>query len=484
LRASRTWADGSAITVAAPTHPGAAIDSVITRVRPFAGWSLLPPGPGLSGEPVRGNHEGELAWRSRGGLAARLAAVPPPAAAGLDVTTVVRPSGDRIMSSSSIDLSSLGGGRPYLLSVLIEGADDADVRVETPTGVIAKEVFDVGVGRRWDVNLSSANEGKRKITIDARPKASAPGVWALPRLFVTFGSRAQASLSHRLLVDSSALALSESDGLTRIEPGVWKAATLSWTATVVRRTGAAGAVGARAGDAQITAARAGAGWLYRGRFRIAVEHAAAIAVRAPDGAKLVEVGSDGVTFGVGLGDGALVPLLPGTHPLVVLWRTDEPLWEPARIETAAGEVKPAHVDWTVCIPQGVALSSSAVPAVPGPVSPTLAAEPPGEDREAFARGVPHRYRVPAGQRLDLVLTPSAVTPRWWALGTGVVLILILAVLSALWPSRTRPEQVVAASLIGAVTLGPAAAVLWLVAAAAIAWRAYSLLTIRGHRPVV
>src|SRR5262249_45238386 len=212
-RASRAWADGSLIIVAAPTHPGAGVDSVTTRARPFGGWCLVPATPGLPGEVVRGNHEGELAWRSRGGRAARLTPVRPPAAVGLDVTTAIRPSGDRIVSSSSIDLSSLPGGRPYLLSVLMEGADDADVRVETPGATAAKEVFDVGVGRRWDVSLPVANEGKRKITVDVRPKASAPGVWALPRLLVRFGPRAQAALSHRLLIDSTALTLSESDGL-------------------------------------------------------------------------------------------------------------------------------------------------------------------------------------------------------------------------------------------------------------------------------
>src|SRR5262249_47830962 len=175
----------------------------------------------------------------------------------------------------SIDLSSLPGGRPYLLSVLMEGADDADVRVETPGATAAKEVFDVGVGRRWDVSLPVANEGKRKITVDVRPKASAPGVWALPRLLVRFGPRAQAALSHRLLIDSTALTLSESDGLIRTEAGAWKAVTPLWTATVVRRAGTASAV---AGAAQITAARDGAGLLFPGLYRLAVDHAAAVAI--------------------------------------------------------------------------------------------------------------------------------------------------------------------------------------------------------------
>jgi hypothetical protein len=484
-RASRGWADGSAIAVAAPTHPGAAADSVITRVRPFAGWSVVPAPPGLPGEVVRGNHEGELAWRSRGGRAARLSPVPPPAAVGLDVTTTIRSSGDRIVSSSSIDLSGLPGRRPHLLSVMIEGADDAEVRVQSPEGNVAKEVFDVGVGRRWDVSLPGANERKGKITVDVRPKASAPGVWALPRLLVKFGPRVQASLSHRLVVDPTALAVSESDGLTRIEAGAWKAVTHDWTATVVRRAGVAGAVGALAGAAQISAARAGAGWLYRGHYRVAIEHTAAIAVRTPTGTRLMEAGSDGVTLGVGDGEGTVVPVLPGSHTLVLLWRSDEPLWEPARIETGTGEPLTGPVEWTVCVPQGVAVTSSGATAVAGPESSTLSAEPLAEDREAFGRGVPHRYRVQAGQRLDLVLTSSADTPRWWVLGIGVGLLVVLAVLSVLWPSRSRPEQVAAASLIGAVTLGPAAAVLWLVAAGAIAWRGYSLIAaLRGRRPPV
>src|SRR5262249_58185053 len=102
----------------------------------------------------------------------------------------------------------------------------------------------------------------------------------------------------------AAVGLSESDGLIRTEAGAWKAVTPLWTATVVRRAGTASAV---AGAAQITAARDGAGWLFRGLYRLAVEHAAAIAIRAPTGTKLIEAGSDGVTWGVGHSEGTIVP---------------------------------------------------------------------------------------------------------------------------------------------------------------------------------
>src|SRR5262245_39285293 len=480
-RAGRSRSDPATLSIPVPTHPTAAADTVVTRVRPTAGWTIAAMTVNPSGESMAAEMPGEIAWRGPGGQAARLTLMPPPTTANLDIRSAVRPAGDGIQVLSSLDLSRLVRARPYLMSVVVHGADDADVRAIVPDAVVAKEVSPSSTGRRWDIGVPAAGAAG-PIIFDIRPRPKPAGTWAVPRLSVRFGPRVEGTLTQRLELESDALTLTDAFGLTRLGDRAWRASDPAWRTAVVRRQGLAPGEHLRVTRAEVTAAQGGLRWLFRGRYGLSADEPGAATVRTPPGCRVLEAAFDGVPTPTSAHGLVRVPISPGPHTLSLLWESDRPTWQGARIDTPAGELVSPPTDWIVCVPPGQR-ARGADPVANSEARLTTVDEGPPEDREAFSRGVPHRYRVLAGQRLELNIEPGPPARPWWRLVAAIGCLLAGAVVSLFWPVQSGPEQAAAAGAVGAITFGPPGVLLWAIPVLAAVWRGRQLLgRLRRRQP--
>jgi hypothetical protein len=322
--------------------------------------------------------------------------------------------------------------------------------------------------RRWDVFLPPGTATAAGVSVST----TAVGPTVVPSIRVRLGPGAEAGLDHTIRIDPETLALREPVGLRPVKFGEWRVADPDWHARLAAAESVKGLDGRAIPRGEVIVAREGTRWLYRGRYVVSAGETDRLSLIAPPGSRWREAIQNGVAVPHFNGP-VRFPAIAGPRVLTLLWESDEPVWEAAQVRFDGIPLRLDGVDWTVVVPNGFHLAGE-VWETPGPGSPIEFGDGWAEDREVFARGAPHRVRLPEGRAPDLHLERPPVSWVGWKLALTLGLWVAVAGLAVLWPHHTAPERAAGLGALAAITFGPAGAAFWLVGVVAAGRRACQL----------
>lgn len=465
--------ESTSIELPAIGHPSATTTSLIRRVRPSNGSSVVLSAK-LKGDAIKAELPGEIAWRCSTDDAITLRRFPPVVSPIPKLQTKVDVQGDRFRSIHTLDLASLAADRPYLLSVVVSPARDDDVQFAAPSPMNTAEIAMPGGKRRWDISIPQARPSNaNEIRLEVVSRAAANGSWALPSIEVSSGPTNQLGVSETIVIASNAIALKEATGLERMGPNEWRTTSGNRRAQIVRSNGPNWSDRTRVTSASVFAVRNGKIWMFRANAEVNANQPDLLKISFPDGLKLHSLLVNGVSF-IGPEQGPKgIPIHGDGVPqrLDLVWSVTNANFALPEMRGLKGPVEFDVVDYYIRVPPGTELSA--------PVAPshfdrgndnTLASD---FNNGVFAGYIAH-LRLPISQIAAIHIVEDNRDRLGWQLILASAIWLCVFLLSVVFGQKAWPEQISGLSAVATLVLGPSAALLLLIPLIAVTKRLIQL----------
>jgi hypothetical protein len=357
------------------------------------------------------------------------------------------------------------------LSVVVAAGREDEIQWTLPPSMTTFETTGQPGKRRWDLAIQPGKSPPASVGLTVTSAGEVSESWPVPRVEVRFGPGNDLVGSEILSIESDQIALTEMVGFEHTGTATWRSVGRSWRASVSKSVGVGRGESVRIPSAAIQAFRSGQTWAYRGRYRVLSAHAGPLRIVPPAGSRISSVRLNGTAIGLieDRNGETLLALPSGSHELALHWSGAAANWQPARIEGPDQRVVFNEVSWTIFVPPGMRIE-------PSPSAVTEPAAIGGLARDVTdavivaSLGCPHRFRLPGDESLSATLSTSEPQRTWWPLAAAGGILLVVLALLIVAPMSTAPEQAAGLAAVACLTLGPQAAIFWLVPAWAVAWR--------------